>query len=113
MLHRAAGLCTGAGLIACIMLAAGETKGAAGDAEKGKAVFAQQCLMCHNATTSEKKMGPGLKGLFKKDKLTNGKKATEQNIRAQIDAGGNGMPGYKDMLSAAEHNDLIAYLKTL
>lgn len=84
-----------------------------GDAAKGKAVFAQQCLMCHNATTSEKKMGPGLKGLFKKDKMANGKKATEENIRAQIDNGGNGMPAYKDMLSEQERNDMIAYLKTL
>jgi len=86
---------------------------AAGDAAKGKAVFAQQCVMCHNANSTEKKMGPGLKGLFKKDKLANGKKATPENIRAQVETGGNGMPGYKDMLSAEERSDLLAYLKTL
>jgi mono/diheme cytochrome c family protein len=99
-----------AGLLASGMVAADKK---AGDAEKGKAVFAQQCIMCHNATTTEKKMGPGLKGVFKKDKLANGKKATEQNIRAQLDNGGNGMPAYKDMLSEDERNDTIAYLKTL
>ena len=58
-------------------------------------------------------MGPGLKGLFKKDKLVNDKKATEPNIRAKIDEGGNGMPPYKDLLSDQEKDDLIAYLKTL
>jgi mono/diheme cytochrome c family protein len=47
------------------------------------------------------------------DKLANGKKATEQNIRAQIDNGGNGMPPYKDMLGDHEKDDLVAYLKTL
>lgn len=83
-----------------------------GDAAKGKEVF-QQCAVCHNADSDEKKMGPGLKGLFKKDKLVNGKKPTEANVRAKIDEGGNGMPAYKDMLSDPEKDDLVAYLKTL
>ncbi len=104
-------LSAGIGLLIAGSIAAAADK--AGDTGKGKGVFAQQCLMCHNATSAERKMGPGLKGLFKKDKLANGKKATEQNIRAQIDEGGSGMPAYKDMLSAGERDDLIAYLKTL
>jgi cytochrome c2 len=83
-----------------------------GDAAKGKEVF-EQCSVCHNADSTEKKMGPGLKGLFHKDKMTNGKKPTETNVRAKIDEGGNGMPSYKDMLSDQEKDDLIAYLKTL
>lgn len=85
---------------------------AAGDAAKGKEVF-EQCSVCHNADSTEKKMGPGLKGLFKKDKLANGKKPTDATVRAKIDEGGNGMPAYKDMLSDQEKDDLIAYLKTL
>jgi cytochrome c len=84
----------------------------AGDAAKGKEVF-EQCGVCHNTDTDEKKIGPSLKGLFKKDKLTSGKKANEENIRAKINTGGNGMPSYGDMLSDEEKNDLIAYLKTL
>jgi cytochrome c len=83
-----------------------------GDAEKGKEVF-QQCGVCHNADSSEKKMGPGLKGLFQNEKMANGKKPTEANVRAKIDEGGNGMPSYKEMLSDEEKADLIAYLKTL
>ena len=95
-------------------LAAGTpaTWAAKGDAEKGKEVF-QLCAVCHNADSDEKKMGPGLKGLFKKDKLTNGKKPTDATVRARIDEGGSGMPPYKDMLSDQEKDDLIAYLKTL
>src|SRR5437764_12294603 len=68
-----------------------------GDAAKGKEVF-EQCGVCHNADSEEKKMGPGLKGLFKYDKLVNGKKPTDATVRAKIDEGGNGMPPYKDML---------------
>ena len=58
-------------------------------------------------------MGHGLKGLFKKDKMNNGKKPTEAAVRARVDEGGQGMPAYKDMLSDQEKDDLIAYLKTL
>jgi cytochrome c len=85
----------------------------AGDAEKGKAVFEDNCAVCHNADSEEKKMGPGLKGLFKHEKLKNGKKPTEANVKAIINAGGNGMPAYSDMLSDEERDNVIAYLKTL
>jgi cytochrome c2 len=83
-----------------------------GNPEKGKGVF-QRCAICHNADSDEKKMGPGLKGLFKKEKLADGKKPTEANIRTRVDEGGNGMPPYKDLLENQEKDDLIAYLKTL
>jgi cytochrome c len=88
---------------------AGDKKG---DPEKGKETF-QQCAVCHNADSTEKKMGPGLKGLFSREKMNNGKKPTEANVRAKVDEGGNGMPAYKEMLSDDEKDDLIAYLKTL
>ncbi|MEI9974531.1 MAG: cytochrome c [Ignavibacteriota bacterium] len=99
----------------CLTIAAGTATSlmaAKGDPAKGKEVFAT-CSVCHNADSTEKKMGPGLKGLFKKDKLADGKKASEANIRAQIDDGGNGMPGYKDQLDDQQKEDLVAYLKTL
>lgn len=84
----------------------------AGDAAKGKEVF-EQCSVCHNVDSDEKKMGPALKGLYKKDKLKSGKKVTDESVKALINAGGNGMPAYADMLSDEERRDLIAYLKTV
>ena len=85
----------------------------AADAAKGKEVF-EQCSVCHNADSDEKKMGPGLKGLFKKATLADGKtKVTEKSVQAKVDAGGNGMPGYEEMLSKDEKANLIAFLKTL
>jgi len=96
-------------LVAPWVLAAG----ANGDAAKGKTVFGGNCSVCHNADSTVAKMGPGLKGLFQRAKLKDGQKATEAAVRARIDQGGHGMPGFKDMLTDGEKNDLIAYLKTL
>lgn len=84
----------------------------AADAAKGKEVF-EQCSVCHNADSDEKKMGPGLKGLMAKAKMKNGKKPTDENVRAIVKAGGGGMPAYEDMLSKEELDNLMAYLKTL
>jgi cytochrome c len=100
--------------IAAVLAIGGKVMSSApkGDAAKGKVVF-EQCAICHNADTDEKKMGPGLKGLFKKDKMANGKKPTDAAVLDKINEGGNGMPPYKDTLSDAEKDDVIAYLKTL
>jgi cytochrome c len=84
-----------------------------GDAAKGKEVF-DQCSVCHNADSTEVKMGPGLKGLFKKKTMTStGKPVTDANILGKINEGGNGMPAYKDILSDIDKANVIAYLKTL
>lgn len=99
----------------CVGLAAGSQamfSQGKGDVAKGKAVF-EQCGVCHNPDSDEKKMGPGLKGLYKKDKMANGKKPTDATVKARIDEGGSGMPAYKDMLSDEEKTDLLAYLRTL
>lgn len=97
----------------CAALAAGPLLAAGqGDPEKGKEVF-EQCAVCHSATTDEKKVGPSLKGLYKRGKLKNGKPVNDANVRAVINAGGNGMPAYADMLSDEEKDNVIAYLKTL
>ena len=94
-------------------LAAGSKAGAGkADAAKGKETF-EQCAVCHNVDNDEKKMGPSLKGLFKHKTLANGKPVNDANVAAQINAGGNGMPGYADMLSADEKANVLAYLHTL
>jgi len=108
-------------LILCAILSAAGTVAAfsqasaagKGDATKGKDVFDSNCSPCHNADSEEKKVGPGLKGLFAKDKMSNGKKATDATVRERIDNGGNGMPAYKEILADSEKDDVIAYLKTL
>ena len=100
-------LCVSLAAASNVMFSAGK-----GDAAKGKAVF-EQCGVCHNPDSDEKKMGPGLKDPYKKAKMANGKAPTDATVRARIDEGGSGMPAYKDMLSETEKDDLVAYLKTL
>lgn len=105
-------LCLAAGLSVSLAAAGGDKGKAKGSAEKGKALF-EQCAVCHHADSEEKKMGPGLKGLFKQSKLVNGKKPTDSTVRALIEAGGKGMPAFKEMLTEEEKDSVIAYLKTL
>ena len=87
----------------------GQTKkgAAGGDVAKGKETFEQNCAVCHNADSVEVKMGPGLKGVSKKPKMT------DAAIRAKVDTGGNGMPSYKEILTDPEKTNVLAYLKTL
>ncbi len=96
-----------------LLLAAGLPLTAAdGDAKKGEAAF-ENCSVCHNADSTEAKIGPGLKGLFKREKLVNGKPVTADNVRAIITEGSGAMPPFADAISADDKDNLIAYLKTL
>jgi cytochrome c len=99
-------------VVGCVAIMMASSSFAA-DAAKGKETFENNCAVCHNADSTEKKMGPGFKGLFKKAELANKKKVTEANVAAMIDEGGNGMPPFADILTAPEKADVIAYLKTL
>ncbi|HMD70316.1 MAG TPA: cytochrome c [Bryobacteraceae bacterium] len=101
-------------VVAAAAVSTAALAGGRGDTVKGKAVFHEQCAVCHHSDSAAKIMGPGLKGLFKHEKMGDGRKPTEANVRAKIDGGSTtGMPSYKDTLSDAEKDDLIAYLKTL
>jgi len=85
-----------------------------GDAAKGKATFSSNCDVCHNADSAEDKVGPGLKGLFKKANLANKKKVTDATVMELINKGSTaGMPAFEDQLSEQERADVLAYLKTL
>jgi len=85
----------------------------AGDAKKGKPLFEDNCSACHNSDSTEVKVGPGLKGLFKRAKLASGKAVSEANVLDTINKGGDTMPPFADALKPAEKDDIIAFLKTL
>ena len=82
------------------------------DAKKGEMAF-ESCAPCHNSDSTETKVGPGLKGLFKREKLVNGKPVNAENIKALITEGSGAMPPFGDAISADDKDNIVAYLKTL
>jgi cytochrome c len=86
---------------------------AKGDVAAGEKIYKANCDMCHFANKTEKKIGPGLKGLFANKKLSSGKPTTDENVRTQIEKGGKMMPAFGKKLSAEDVDSLMAYLKTL
>ena len=101
------------GCLLILALAAPLVRAADPEPEKGQATFQKTCVACHYADKTEKKLGPGLKELYEKPTLNNGKQVTDENVKAWIENGGNGMPPYKTLLSAGDISNLLAYLKTL
>ena len=95
-----------------VALMAGQKAAPRANVAKGKEAF-EQCVICHAVDTNEKKLGPSLKGLFKRAKLQNGKPLNNATVLAQINEGGNGMPAYADILSAQDKANIMAYLHTL
>ena len=94
--------------------AAGQAKDSeAADAVKGKQIYQQKCEICHYSASAEKKIGPGLAGLMKRERFHNGMKADDENLRRVVERGGKDMPGFRSSLKTAEIRDLIAYVKTL
>jgi cytochrome c len=86
----------------------------AGSAAKGKEVFEKKCAMCHFADSDQKKIGPGLKGIFKRGTFTvNGNKVTTESLKTWIENGDSMMPGMKETLEPAQIKDVVAYVKTL
>jgi cytochrome c len=87
---------------------------AASKPEAGKAIFDQKCGICHNADSTDKKIGPGLKGLYARGTFTtSGNKITDESVTAFIQAGSGMMPPFKGVLEPASLQDVVAYLKTL
>jgi cytochrome c len=100
--------------------APGQTKVATGDPKRGEEIFFKKsdCSTCHypDKNYDQVLVGPGLKDLFKRQNLGNGKPVNDQNVKEWIKSGGTGkigtMPSHPD-LTDQQVNDLLAYLKSL
>ena len=85
----------------------------AGDIEKGENLFDSQCAFCHYTDSKDKKVGPGLKGIFKEKALPVSNKAvTRETIRNQIKNPVANMPAFPD-LSEQDIRDITEYLRVL
>lgn len=81
---------------------------------RGKDIFEKKCAVCHNADSDVKKIGPGLKGIFKRGTFTiNNNKVTDQTLKLWIETGDALMPPFKDVLDTDQIKDVVGYVKTL
>lgn len=88
--------------------------GGAAAITRGKEVFEKKCAVCHFADSDQKKIGPGLKGLFKRGTFSiNGNKVTTENLKTWIENGDAMMPPMKETLEQEQIKDVVAYVKTL
>ena len=79
----------------------------------GEKLFEANCSVCHLSDSQDKKVGPGLKGLFKRSKLPDsGLALNAENVKQRIVNGGDKMPPFRH-LKEAEIKVLVEYLKTL
>ena len=79
---------------------------------RGK-IFDTKCFFCHKANSTEKGVGPGLKGIMKGDKILVSKKpATPENIVDQLKKPYQNMPSFSS-LSEEDIMNVISYLNTL
>ncbi len=79
---------------------------------KGRKVFTSTCAACHRPDSEATLIGPGLKGILKRESLpVSGRPATEENIHNQIENPYKSMPVLG--LSEEKIEQVIAFLKTL
>jgi mono/diheme cytochrome c family protein len=76
--------------------------------EQGRRIFAQSCIGCHDAHSTQRLAGPGLKDYFRSHRP----QPTDVAVRTVIQRGRGAMPAFSQ-LSAAQLTSLVAYLRTL
>ncbi len=80
----------------------------------GRRLYDQHCDRCHEAYSSRDKKGRSLQGVFKKPFLPqSGMPANDERVSEMILTGRNMMPGFGQVMSQEQIQDLLAYLHTL
>ena len=80
----------------------------------GRKLYDNYCDRCHRPDSTKGKKGPGLKGVFQHPYLSQtGLPANDDRVTDIIRNGRPDMPGYSQVLSAQDMQDLLAYLHTL
>lgn len=84
-----------------------------GSIKAGKILFMQKCEYCHDAYSTKRLGGPGLKGILKNPVLpVSGKPAIPENIANQMRHPNSSMPSFV-YLSDDDVRNIIAFLNTL
>jgi mono/diheme cytochrome c family protein len=80
----------------------------------GRRVYNEHCDRCHAPYSAHGKKGPSMKGVFKKPFLSqSGLPANDDRVTEIIRYGRNMMPGFGQVLTQRQVEDLLTYLHTL
>jgi len=80
----------------------------------GRKIYDNYCDRCHRPDSTKGKKGPGLKGVFQHQFLPQtGLPANDDRVTDIIRNGRPDMPGYSQVMSTPDMQDLLAYLHTL
>jgi len=80
----------------------------------GRRVYDKYCDRCHEPYSSRGKQGPSMKGVFKKPYLSeSGLPANDERVGEIVRLGRSKMPGYGQVMSQQELDDLLVYMHTL
>ena len=80
----------------------------------GRRIYDHYCDRCHAPYSSRGRQGPSMRGVFKNRYLSlSGLPANDERVSEIIRAGRGKMPGYSQVLSQQQIEDLLAYLHTL
>lgn len=80
----------------------------------GRRIYDNYCDRCHAPYSSRGRQGPSMKGVFQRPYLPmSGMPANDDRVTDIVRLGRNKMPGYAQVLSQQQINDLLAYLHTL
>ena len=89
------------------------TPGATAPARDGAEVFGQMCAICHFPDSIERKVGPGLGGIYRRERLpVSGDPVRDARVTRQIRQGSGAIPSHPH-LSADDVAALLRYLRTL
>ncbi len=79
----------------------------------GAKLFEKSCSFCHFTDSTETRVGPGLKGLFEREKMSiSGWPVSDDSLRRQLKTPFKEMPPFES-LTGEEINSLTEYLKSL
>jgi mono/diheme cytochrome c family protein/uncharacterized membrane protein YobD (UPF0266 family) len=85
----------------------------AGSIEAGKALYMEKCFLCHDPYGTETVIGPGHKGILRRDRLpVSHRLATPENVARQLRNPYDKMPSFS-YLTEEQVEELIAFLNTL
>jgi len=88
------------------------------DTISGEDIFKSRCKVCHNALTHQRKIGPGLQGVFGREAESGIGILTEERLNQWLQnpkalKSNARMPKYGQMQDPLQRQAVIEYLKTL